>query len=138
MKIKLIALAAVFAAGATASLAFAHGGPGKAEDHGKGNRCKVVHVRGTIPAQTLNVTVERTAKRLNVAAGTTLQLQLGAAGQTVRVDALACQVVSGTSTVLQVKALGASVRTPKEPKTTTTTTTTTTAATTTAATTTSH
>ena len=135
MKLKLITLAALFAAGATASFAFAHGGPGKNDDHGNGkqDRCTEVHIRGTIAAQTLNVTVDGASRKLNVAPGTQVQVQLGAAGQTVRLNAEACQVVSGTSTVLQLKEAELQVRTPKTPKTTTTapTTTGTTATTTT-------
>jgi hypothetical protein len=126
MKLKLITLAALFAAGATASFAFAHGGPGK-DDHGKGkhDRCTEVHIRGTIAAQTLNVTVDGASRKLNVAPGTQVQVQVGAAGQTVRLNAEACQVVSGTSTVLQLKEAELQVRTPKAPKTTATTATTT-------------
>jgi hypothetical protein len=118
MKLKLTILAAVFAAGMTASFAFANG-PGKGNDNGQRNgKCKEVHLRGTIAPQTLGVTLDKASKKLNSAAGTTVQVALGAAGQTVRIDAQACQVVSGTSTVLQVRELHAKVRTPKASTTT--------------------
>jgi hypothetical protein len=119
MKLKLTILAAVFAAGVTASFAFAHDNPGKGKgDAAKAGKCTEVHLRGTIAPQVLNVTIDKASKKLSSAAGTTLQAALGAAGQTIRVDAEACQVVSGTSTVLQIRELHAKVRTPK-PATTT-------------------
>jgi hypothetical protein len=119
MKLKLTILAAVFAAGLTASFALANDGHGKGEDHGnKNGKCTEVHLRGTIAAQTLGVTLDKASKKLGSAAGTTVEVALGAAGQTVRVDAQACQVVSGTSTVIQVRELHAKVRTPKATTTT--------------------
>ena len=121
MKLKLTILAAVFAAGMTASFALANDGNGKGGDHGKKDgKCTEVHLRGTIAPQTLGVTLDRASKKLASAAGTTVQVALGAAGQTVRVDAEACQVVSGGSTVIQVRELHAKVRTPKPAATTTT------------------
>jgi hypothetical protein len=118
MKLKLTILAAVFAAGMTASFAFANG-PGKGDDHGKKTgKCTEVHLRGTIAPQTLGVTLDKASKKLSSAAGTTVQVALGAAGQTVRIDAEACQLVSGTSTVIQVRELHAKVRAPKATTTT--------------------
>jgi hypothetical protein len=123
MKLKLTILAAVFAAGLTASFALANDGKGKGDEHGKKNgKCTQVHLRGTVAAQTLAVTLDKASKKLGSAAGTTVQVALGAAGQTVRVDAEACQVVSGTSTVIQVRELHAKVRTPKATTTAATTT----------------
>jgi hypothetical protein len=121
MKLKLTILAAVFAAGLTASFAFAHG-PGK-DDKAKGKdktKCTQVHLRGTIAPETLNVTVDKATRKLNLQPGTQVQVQVGAAGQTVRVDAQACQVTSGGATVLQVKELQIKVRTPKAAAATTT------------------
>ena len=137
MKLKLITLAAVFAAGMTASIAFAHGHDGgNGQGEGPHNRCTEVHLRGTIAPQTLNVTLDGAPRRLNVAPGTTVQVQLGGApGQVVRFNAEACQVTTGTSTVLQVKEAELAVRTPR---TTTTTGTTTGHETTTTGTTTGH
>src|ERR1700750_2525668 len=100
MKLKLSILAAVFAAGMTASFALANDGKGKGDDHGKKDgKCTEVHLRGTIAPQTLRGPLAKASKKLSSAAGTTVQVALGAAGQTVRIDAQACQVVSGTSTV---------------------------------------
>jgi len=142
MKLKITILAAVFAAGMTASFAFAHGpGKGSEKEHGKNKegKCTQVHLRGTIAPQTLNVTVDKGTRKLNVQPGTQVQVQVGAAGQTVRVDAEACQTTSGGSTVLQVKELHVKVRSPKAaPSTTQTTTQATTTQATTAGTTTSH
>jgi hypothetical protein len=127
MKLKITILAAVFAAGMTASFAFAHG-PGKGSDDGHGKnkegKCTHVHLRGTIAPQTLGVTLATASKKLSSAAGTTVQVALGAAGQTVRIDAEGCQVVSGTSTVIEVRELHAKVRAPKPAATTTAVTTT--------------
>jgi hypothetical protein len=121
MKLKLTILAAVFAAGMTASFAFAHGSPGKGDEHGqKAGKCSEVHLRGTVAPQALSLTLERASRRLNLSPGTAVQVQLGATGQTVRVDAEACQVTSGTTTVLQIRELHAKVRTPKPASTTTT------------------
>src|SRR3954453_15937119 len=116
MKLKITIHAGVFAAGMTASFAFAHGpGKGSDDEHGKNKngKCTQVPLRGTIAPQTLNVTVDKGTRKLNVQPGTQVQVQVGAAGQTVRIDAEACQTTSGTSTVLQVKELQVKVRSPK-------------------------
>ncbi|HZR96870.1 MAG TPA: hypothetical protein VFA56_14330 [Gaiellaceae bacterium] len=115
MKLKLSILAAVFAAGMTASFAFAHD-PGKGRDdndHGPKNACTEVHLRGTLAAQTLTVTVDGASRKLNVAPGTQVQVQLGGTGQTVRFNAEACQVTNGTASVLQVKHAEIQVRMPR-------------------------
>jgi hypothetical protein len=126
MKLKVM-LVTVFAAGLGASFALANDGHGKGEgDHGKHRgRCTRVHVRGTIAPQALTVTVDRGSRKLNLAPGTAVTLQLGAAGQTVRVEAEACQVTVGSSTQLQVKSLVLVAKTPRTTTTGTTTTTTT-------------
>src|SRR3954451_6072239 len=46
---------------------------------------------GTIAPQTLGVTLDKASTKLSSAAGTTVQVALGAAGQTVRIDAEGCQ-----------------------------------------------
>jgi hypothetical protein len=102
MKLKLISLAAVFAAGITASFALADDGHGKKDDH-QGSRCTEVHVHGTIAPQTLTVTADKLSKRLNLAAGAQVVLQVGAAGQTVQVEAEACLTTVGTTQQLVVK-----------------------------------
>jgi hypothetical protein len=119
MKLKVSILAAVFAAGLGASFALADGGHGSDGDHGKGNgKCTEVHIQGTIAPQTLNVTVGKGSRRLNLAPGATVQLQVGAAGQTVKVNAEACQVTVGTSTQIQVKSLEVRAFTPHTDSTT--------------------
>jgi hypothetical protein len=128
MKLKLTALAAVFAAGLTASFALADNGHGK--DNGKHARCTQVHVNGTIAAQTLTVTIKKGSKRLNLAAGSQVQLQVGAAGQTVNVNAEACMTSSGSTSVFQVKSAEIHASNPKHQGSTTTESTTTAATTT--------
>ena len=86
-------------------------------------------MNGTIAAQTLTVTLAKGLRRLNLAPGSQVVLQLGGAGQTVRVNAEACSTTSGSSTQLQAKSAELKAR---KDKGTTTTTTTTTPATTTA------
>jgi hypothetical protein len=99
MKLKLMILSALFAAGVFASLALADGGR-----HGKkADRCHEVHISGTIAPQTLAVTVDRASARSLIPAGTQLNLAVGSAGQTVRVKAEACATGTGTSLVLTVK-----------------------------------
>ena len=103
MKLKML-LITVFAAGLGASYALAddgHGKKGEGDHHG--SKCTEVHVRGTVAAQTLTVTLDQGSRRLNLAPGSQVVLQVGAAGQTVRVNAEACSVTTGTSTQLQVK-----------------------------------
>ena len=125
MRLKML-LVTVFAAGLGASYALADGGHGNngAGDHGHG-KCSQVHVRGTIAAQTLTVTLSNEARKLNLAPGSQVVLQLGAAGQTVSVNAEACSTTTGSTTQLLVKSAELRARTPK---TTTTTPVTTTAA----------
>jgi hypothetical protein len=127
-------LVTVFAAGLGASYALADDGHGKKgegdNNHGK---CTQVHVRGTIAAQTLTVTLNDAARKLNLAPGSQVVLQVGAPGQTVSVNAEACSTTTGSTTQLLVKSAELKARTPR---TTTTVATTTSAATTTAGTTT--
>ena len=120
MKLKML-LVTVFAAGLGASYALADDGHGKkAEGHGT---CTQVHVRGTIAPQTLTVTLSNAAKKLNLAPGSQVVLQLGTAGQTVNVNAEACSVTTGSTTQLVAKSAELKAKTPKttttEPVTTT-------------------
>jgi hypothetical protein len=104
-------LVTVFAAGLGASYALADDGHGKkAEGHVK---CTQVHVRGTIAPQTLTVTLSNAAKKLNLAPGSQVVLQLGTAGQTVSVNAEACSTTTGTSTQLVAKSAELKAKTPK-------------------------
>jgi hypothetical protein len=100
MKLKLTILLALFAAGVFASLALAEGGKhGKKADNG----CREVHIAGTVAPQTFAVTVTRASDRAQIPAGTTLNLPLGTAGQTVQLKAEACLTGTGTAAVLTVK-----------------------------------
>jgi hypothetical protein len=113
-------LVTVFAAGLGASYALADDGHGKKSEGDHGNAtCTQVHVRGTIAAQTLTVTLSNEARKLNLAPGSQVVLQLGAAGQTVRVNAEACSTTTGSSTQLLVKSAELKVKTPKTESTTT-------------------
>ena len=113
MRLKLL-LVTVFAAGLGASYALADDGHGKngEGEHGHG-KCTEVHVRGTIAAQTLTVTLDNCARKLNLAPGSQVVLQLGAAGQTVRVNAEACSTTTGSSAQLLVKSAELKAQTPK-------------------------
>jgi O6-methylguanine-DNA--protein-cysteine methyltransferase len=120
MRLKLqLLLVTVFAAGLGASFAFADDGNGKKSDGDHGSKCTEVHVNGTVAAQTLTVTLTKASKRLNLAAGSQVVLQLGGTGQTVRVNAEACSTTTGTTATYQVKSAEL-----KAKKTTTATTTT--------------
>jgi hypothetical protein len=143
MKLKVM-LVTLFAAGIGASFALANDGHGngKGEDHHAKSGCTEVHLRGTVSGQSLTLVVDKASTKANIAAGASVALQLGAAGQTTRVEVEACATTVGTVTSLQVKSLELKTKTARSTTTGTTTTgttaTTTTAATTTAATTTSH
>ena len=110
MKLRFLLVAAVFAAGIGASYALADGGHGKGD--GKQN-CQEVHVNGTIAPQSLTVTLTRDARRLNLAAGSQVTLQLGTAGQTVRLNAEACSTTSGSATQLNAKSAEIRAFTPR-------------------------
>jgi hypothetical protein len=100
MKLKLMIMCALFAAGVFASFALADGG-----NHGqKASDCREVHISGTIAPQTLAVTVDKASDKSLIAAGTQLSLAVGTTGQTVRVKAEACSTgAAGAPLVLTVK-----------------------------------
>jgi hypothetical protein len=125
MKLKML-LFAVFAAGFAASMAFAD--DGKKNDHGNGNgRCHEVHLSGTVAAQSLAVTLDKGSNKAGLAAGSTVTLALGAAGQTVRVNVEACNTAAdGAAAQLAVRGLELRVRPDHTSATTGTTTGTTT------------
>jgi hypothetical protein len=100
MKLKLMVLFALFAAGVFASFALAE--DGKQAKHADG-KCHEVHLSGTIAPQTLAVTVDKANAKALIPAGTQLSLSVGATGQTVRVKAEACATGTGSSLVLTVK-----------------------------------
>jgi hypothetical protein len=115
VKLKML-LVTVFAAGLGASYALADDGHGNKNDgHGK---CTRVHVRGTIAPQTLTVTLSNAARKLNLAPGSHVVLQVGAAGQTVSVNAEACSTTTGTSTQLVARSAELKAKTPKTTTTT--------------------
>src|SRR5438477_13030720 len=109
MKLKILLLA-VFAAGLSASLAFAE--DGKPKD--KKPACTPVHLEGTVAPQSLTMTVTKGSEGA-VAAGTQVTLAVGTTGQTVRVNVEACSA-GGTFTV---KHLELQPLKPKPPGTTT-------------------
>ncbi|HZT46070.1 MAG TPA: hypothetical protein VFA24_07825 [Gaiellaceae bacterium] len=133
---KKLLLVTIFAAGLGASVALADNGHG----HGHGNQgpkahCQRVEVHGTVSPQTFTVTLANGSKRLNLASGSQVVVQLGSTGQTIRFEGVGCTATSGSQSVLQVQGAELQVRIPHPPRTTTTGTTQTT---TTAPTTTSH
>jgi hypothetical protein len=100
MKLKMIILLALFAAGVFASMALAgNDNRGKKKDDG----CREVHLSGTIAPQTLAVTVDKASSKLGLAAGTQLSLAVGAAGQTVRVKAEVCATGTAGALAFTVK-----------------------------------
>ena len=110
MRLKLL-LVTVFAAGIGASYALADGGHG--QDGAKPPKCTEVHVNGTVAAQTLTVTLTKGSRRVNLAPGSQVVLQVGAAGQTVNVNAEACASTTGSSTQYQVRSAELKVHPPK-------------------------
>jgi hypothetical protein len=121
MKLKILLVTALAVAGIGASYAVADDGHGKrdAKQH-----CQQVHVNGTVAPQTLTVTLNRDARRLNLQAGSQVTVQVGTAGQTVRFNAEACSTTSGSATQLAVKSAELRAVNPKPAPSTTQTTTT--------------
>src|SRR5436309_5257383 len=120
MKLKIL-LFAVFAAGLAASMAFA--GDGKKNDHGNAGPCHEVHLSGTVAAQSLAVTLDKGSNKAGLAAGSTVTLALGGAGQTVRVNVQACNTAAdGAAAQLSVRGLELKVKAPRPTETTGTTT----------------
>jgi hypothetical protein len=119
MKLKLMVMCALFAAGVFASFALAEGGKHakKADDH-----CKEVHISGTIAPQTLAVTVDKANEKSLIPAGTQLSLAVGAAGQTVRVNVQACATGTGTTLQYSVRQIELRVKTTQAATTQTATT----------------
>jgi hypothetical protein len=116
MKLKLSLLVALACAGGGASVALAdHGG-----HDGHGPACRSVHLRGTVAAQSLALTVARADKRTGVAAGSTVSLALPAGA---RVEVEACVTGTGASAAYSVRHAELNVK-PAKPATTTQTTTT--------------
>jgi hypothetical protein len=96
MKLKITLLVGLFAAGACASLALA-------DDGGKKTKCKPVHLSGTVAPQSLAVTLDHASAKGLLPAGSTLQLAVGATGQTVRLKAEACATGTAGAVTLTVK-----------------------------------
>jgi hypothetical protein len=95
MRLKLLLVVTVFAAGLGASYALAGNGGGNSQgDH----NCREVHVNGTVGPQTYTVTLTRDSKRLNLKAGATVVVTIGGTGQTVRFNGEGCSSTTGTTT----------------------------------------
>ena len=105
MKLKLLLLA-LLAAGFAASMALAS--DGRKNDHG--NSCSEAHIQGTIAPQALTLTVAKASENTGLAAGSTVALALGAAGQVVRVNVEACSTGTGSSLQLTVRSLELKVK----------------------------
>jgi hypothetical protein len=118
MKLKIMLLLGVFAAGAYASLALAD--EGKKSKTGEDAKCHEVHISGTVAPQTLVVTVDKASAKSLIAAGSTLNLAVGATGQTVRLKAEACATGTAgalTFTVKQVQLRPAKAKAAEETST---------------------
>jgi hypothetical protein len=116
MKLKILLLT-IFAAGLSASLAFADSG--KKKDNGPS--CTPVHLEGTIAPQSLTLTVTHSGEGGAVAAGTQVTLAVGTTGQTVRVNVEACSTGTGSTQQFTVKHLELQPMKPKPAGSTTTT-----------------
>ncbi|HSX21290.1 MAG TPA: hypothetical protein VLE97_00785 [Gaiellaceae bacterium] len=111
MKLKILLLA-LFAAGLSASLAFAE--DGKPKDTGP--KCVPVNIEGTMAPQSLTMTVTHSGgDGTGTVANGPLTLTVGTTGQTVRVHVEACL----TGTALTVKNVQLQPLKPKPPGTTT-------------------
>src|SRR5258708_25868616 len=102
MKLKMLLLT-IFAAGLTASLAFADGN----KPHDNGPACNPVHLEGTIAPQSLTMTVTHAGSDIGevVAAGSQVTLAVGTTRQTVRVNVDACSIGSAATLQLTIKLL---------------------------------
>lgn len=96
MKLKITVLLALFTAGVCASLALAD--DGKKDKRANEDKCREVHISGTVAPQTLVVTVDKANAKSLIPEGTTITLAVGATGQTVRLKAEAC--ATGTAGAL--------------------------------------
>ena len=90
-------------------------------DNGHGSKCTQVHVRGHDRRSDADRHLTDQARKLNLAPGSQVVLQLGAAGQTVSVNAEACSTTTGSTTQLVVKSAELKAKTPKADDSTTTT-----------------
>lgn len=98
MRLKLLVVVTIFAAGIGASYALADGGNGDGQSQGGDHHCREVNVSGTVGPQTYTVTLTRDSKRLNLKAGSTVVVTIGGTGQTVRFNGEGCSTTTGTST----------------------------------------
>ena len=122
MKIKLALLVALACAGGATSVALAdHGGDGPGDHHG--TKCSEVHLRGTLAAGSLALTVTKADHHATTTTGSTVALALPAGA---RANVEACQTGTGTAATLTVREIEIRVAAPKPPAAGTTTTTTTT------------
>ena len=118
MKIKLALLVALACAGGAASVALAdHGG-----DAHHGSKCSEVHLRGTLAAGSLALTVTK-ANHQAATPGSTVALALPAGA---RANVEACQTGTGTAATLTHPEIGIQLTAPKPTTTTAATTTSTT------------
>ena len=93
MKLRIVLLIMVGAAGVGASFALADGGHGHhgSSQAGTNASCQRAHVSGTVAApQTLTVTVSKDGKDGLVAPGQVVTVSIGSAGQAVRVNVEGC------------------------------------------------
>jgi|SRR5579862_6377443 len=97
MKLKALLLVALAVAGVGASIAVADNGNGN--DQGDNNGCRALHISGTVAPQTFVITVSHAGKN-GPAAGSTVTVAIGGAGQTVRANVGECTStgVTGTTT----------------------------------------
>lgn len=123
MKLRIMLLIGMAAAGVAASYALADGhGNGRDAYASTGAQCQRVHVLGTVPAQELTVTVTRAGKESSLAPGDTVTVALGSTGQNVRVNVEGCLATGTTVTGTTVTGEAAVLHVlPADPQQTTTT-----------------
>ena len=121
MKLKIVLLALVGAAGATASLALAdsgHHGRVHAKKAAKDQPCSRAVVFGTAAPQSFTVTVKHAGPHSQFKTGDVVTVSVGGQGQDVGVTGFGC----ATGSTLQAGSVLLHVRLAKKPRTTTTTT----------------
>lgn len=115
MKLKLLVLAGLAAAGVGASIAVADNGHGN--DQGDRHGCRAQHVSGTVAPQTFTITVTR--GHGSTAPTSTVVVAIGGTGQTVRATVNGC-TASGTTTSSTLTVRSVDLKAFPTPPTTTT------------------
>jgi hypothetical protein len=132
MKLKIAVLAAMACAGVGASVALAHGGPGKEHRDAKAPSCRKLHVNGTLAAGSLVIAPKAHKEHASTTTTTTTPAAVTVAvPDGSRIEATACATVNGTTTTWSLRQAELSAPKQAAPSSGTTTVTTTVTVTTT-------